>query len=137
VGLGLEAAEAIRITRAARPGAVETSTQEKFVTMFADAWRTAPPVIPSASRFVGCLLGGALGDALGYPVEFAQDVAVIEGVLGVLPPACLPSFQGTRGVVSDDTQMTLFTAEGLVRAQCRFVDRGICSPAAVLQGAYP
>jgi len=26
----------------------------------------------SRDRFAGCLLGGALGDALGYPVEFER-----------------------------------------------------------------
>jgi ADP-ribosylglycohydrolase len=33
---------------------------------------------------------------------------------------------GRVGAVTDDTQMTLFTAEGLLRAHVRFVGRGIC-----------
>jgi ADP-ribosylglycohydrolase len=47
------------------------------------------------------LLGGALGDALGYPIEFSRDAF----------PDAAPAFEG---IVSDDTQMTMFTAEGLV-----------------------
>jgi len=38
--------------------------------------------------------------------------------------------------MSDDTQMTLFTAEGLFRAAHRGMDRGVCSPPVVLLGAY-
>ena len=29
-------------------------------------------------RFIGCLLGGAVGDALGAPVEFLSDSAIRE-----------------------------------------------------------
>jgi ADP-ribosylglycohydrolase len=32
--------------------------------------------------------------------------------------------------------MTLFTAEGLIRAHRRWVDRGICDVAGVVRGAY-
>jgi len=32
---------------------------------------------PSRSRVLGCLLGGALGDALGYPIEFVRSAAEI------------------------------------------------------------
>ena len=28
------------------------------------------------SRYQGCLLGGAVGDALGYPVEFMEEDAI-------------------------------------------------------------
>ncbi len=61
------------------------------------------------SRMIGCLLGGAIGDAMGYPVEFMRytDIARYFGGAGVRD---LPE----RNVVSDDTQMTLFTAEGLL-----------------------
>ncbi len=55
----------------------------------------------------GCLLGGAVGDALGAPVEFAPITSRSEGVTG---------FPTGRAEVTDDTQMTLFTAEGLIRA---------------------
>jgi ADP-ribosylglycohydrolase len=86
-------------------------------------------------RFVGCLLGGAVGDALGAPVEFDRwsEIEVKFGDTGVrgFEPA-----YGRLGAITDDTQMTLFTAEGLIRAENRFVDRGIVSVAGVLHRAY-
>ncbi|WP_412541876.1 ADP-ribosylglycohydrolase family protein [Longispora sp. K20-0274] len=50
------------------------------------------------------LLGGALGDALGEPVEF-------------LSRAAMPADLRPGPHISDDTQMMLFTAEGLIRAR--------------------
>jgi ADP-ribosylglycohydrolase len=91
---------------------------------------------PSLSRFVGCLLGGALGDALGYPVEFLQTAIEIERAIGPISRAQLQKARGGVAVVSDDTQMTIFTAEGLVRARHRGVAHGIGSEVAVLRLAY-
>lgn len=61
-------------------------------------------------RIRGCLLGGAAGDALGYQVEFTLLDAMIKqhGKHGVRTMA---------PYISDDTQMTLFTAEGLLMGQ--------------------
>ncbi|MDN5933360.1 MAG: ADP-ribosylglycohydrolase family protein [Pseudonocardia sp.] len=66
------------------------------------------------SRVRGCLLAGAVGDALGAPVEF-DSVDAIRARLG---PAgvtdLLPSGYGPPGLITDDTQMVLFTVEALV-----------------------
>jgi len=43
---------------------------------------------------------------------------------------------GRIGAITDDTQMTLFTAEGLIRAQQRLWDRGICNVPATVWRAY-
>lgn len=86
------------------------------------------------SRFRGCLLGGALGDALGYPIEFRSLPEIRE--MYPTPPVRLPCDRSGVAVVSDDTQMTLFTAEGMIRGYQRFRDRGICSPQNVLLHAY-
>lgn len=61
----------------------------------------------------GVLLGGAVGDALGAPVEFwsLRDIRHEYGPDGV--GAMLP-FDGRIGAITDDTQMTLFTAEALM-----------------------
>lgn len=68
------------------------------------------------SRITGCLLGGALGDALGYPIEFVKPGVAILERHGSRPPATLLYAGLDGGKVSDDTQMTLFSAEALVRA---------------------
>lgn len=74
--------------------------------------RAAPPAPRLASRVLGCLFGGALGDALGYPIEFRSWAQIAErfGPAGLTAPLV----QGGRSLVSDDTQMTLYTAEGLL-----------------------
>ncbi len=65
-------------------------------------------------QITGCLLGGAVGDALGAPVEFLT-LTEIRRRFG--PPGVrdyLPAY-GRAGAITDDTQMSLFTAEGLLR----------------------
>jgi ADP-ribosyl-[dinitrogen reductase] hydrolase len=75
-------------------------------------------------RFRGCLLGGAAGDALGAPVEFLSLAEIThrfgEGGIREYSPA-----YGKVGAITDDTQMTLFTAEGLLRAWVRVCERGV------------
>jgi ADP-ribosylglycohydrolase len=63
------------------------------------------------SRIRGCLLGGAVGDAIGAPVEFLslQQIRHRFGTDGIRDYA--PAY-GRRGAITDDTQLTLFTAEG-------------------------
>ena len=71
----------------------------------------------SASRITGSLLGGAIGDALGYPVKFTslEEIERRYGTNGV--PACLvPNPHTGLACFSDTTQLTLFTAEGLIYA---------------------
>ena len=69
---------------------------------------------PFVDRLLGCLLGGAVGDGFGYAVEFMSLAAIRQefGPDGLREPV----HQGGRLVVSDDTQMTLFTLEGMLRA---------------------
>lgn len=93
---------------------------------------TAPSAL---SRIRGCFLGGAIGDALGAPVEF-NTTSQIRSQFG---PSGLTAFApafGLRGAITDDTQMTLFTAEGLTRADNRGRDRGICNVPNVVRNAY-
>jgi ADP-ribosylglycohydrolase len=66
------------------------------------------------SRFRGCLLAGAVGDALGAPVEF-MSLDEIAGRYGPDGPLDLEAGPYPAGSFTDDTQMTLFVAEGLIR----------------------
>src|SRR5260370_4673369 len=77
------------------------------------------PRIPSDSQlrshFRGCLLGGAVGDALGAAVEFLDLDEIVKsyGEQGIRDYA--PAY-GKLGAITDDTQMTLFTAEAVLSA---------------------
>ena len=67
------------------------------------------------NKIKGCLIGGAIGDALGYPVEFLSDGFIFSkfGEKGIT------EYQLNKdgvAIFSDDTQMTLFTADGLLTA---------------------
>ncbi|WP_055493816.1 ADP-ribosylglycohydrolase family protein [Streptomyces sp. TP-A0356] len=77
------------------------------------------------ARVRGCLLGGAIGDALGYPIEFAalDRIRATHGAKGIT--GFVPSGGGVVGRVTDDTQMTLFTVEGLQQAHERERHKGI------------
>ena len=77
-------------------------------------------------KFLGCLIGGAAGDALGYAVEFLSEPAISarygnEGITEY-------RLQGGLARISDDTQMTLFTANGLLAGKTRGCMRGIMAP---------
>ncbi len=82
----------------------------------------------------GCLLGGAVGDALGAPVEFLSDAAILHryGPGGI---ADFESCYGVVGAVTDDTQMTLWTLEGLCRGIVRGQLRGVSSIYSVVHGS--
>ena len=87
------------------------------------------------SRIRGCLLGGAIGDAVGASVEFMR-LAEIKARFGPHGIAEFAPAYGRIGAITDDTQMTLFTAEGLLRAHIRSNKGDICSVPAVICHAY-
>lgn len=64
----------------------------------------------------GCLIGGAVGDALGYAVEFVGEPYIFSkyGKDGIT--AYDLDRKTGKAIISDDTQMTLFTAAGLINA---------------------
>ena len=83
----------------------------------------------------GSLIGGAAGDALGYPVEFMDEVEIFSkyGENGIT------EYELTHGKaeISDDTQMTLFTANALLFRETRGVLRGIAGkPRSYIARAY-
>ena len=82
------------------------------------------------NRIRGCLLGGAVGDAFGYPVEYLtfEQIQKKYGKAGIL------GYDLTNGFaeISDDTQMTLFTANALLFADTR---RRVGAPGGTIEGA--
>lgn len=85
--------------------------------------------------FRGCLIGGAIGDALGAPVEFLRH-AEIERRYGRGGIRELEPGPSGKAKITDDTQMTIFTAEGILRAAARGNRRGICHPPTAVFYAY-
>lgn len=67
-------------------------------------------------RFEGTVVGLAVGDALGFPVEFIGSAEIRRrygphGITDFVPPRSHP-----LGTYTDDTQMSLATARALMRA---------------------
>jgi ADP-ribosyl-[dinitrogen reductase] hydrolase len=93
------------------------------------------PEITTRDRFLGCLLAGAVGDALGAPIEFLSLKQIHEqhGPVGVTG---MTTGVWPAGTITDDTQMTLFTAEGLLRRDMRGHSRGVYPSISVVTNAY-
>lgn len=72
----------------------------------------------------GCLMAGAAGDALGYDVEFKsrKEILTLYGERGITE---FKLDSNRKALVSDDTQMILFTANGMLMGITRGYMRGI------------
>ncbi len=81
------------------------------------------------------MVGGAIGDAFGAVVEFSSIDAIKEkyGKDGITDLDCAESGYAE---ITDDSQMTLFTAEGILRAITRGNQRGIGHPPISIYYAY-
>lgn len=85
----------------------------------------------------GGLFGGAVGDALGYPVEFLLEDEIKKqyGEDGIQEYSFF--YEDGVAVISDDTQMSLFTANGILFGDTRGCLRGIqSSPSNYVLMAY-
>ena len=78
-------------------------------------------------RIRGSLIGGAIGDALGYPVEFMSRDSILSRYGGRGITTFSLDRQG-KALISDDTQMTLFTANGLLFGVTRGYTHGVAGP---------
>ena len=76
--------------------------------------RRAPPTMPEPpdirDRFRGVLLGTAVGDALGLPAEGLSRARVERMFRGRWRHRLV----GRRGMISDDTEHTVFVAQCLL-----------------------
>lgn len=77
----------------------------------------------SIDKFRGCLKCGAAGDALGYAVEFLREPQIFSRY----EKNGITEYALKNGVaeISDNTQMTLFTANGLLLGTTRGMTRGV------------
>ncbi len=83
--------------------------------------------ISTHDRIVGSLIGGAIGDALGYQCEFTRGIKERE----------YDTFEDDYGIFSDDTQMMLFTANAYLWRETRGMLRGIAmQPVDAIYFAY-
>ena len=98
---------------------------EKMALLMLEKQRQARE--PYRDKIRGCLLGGAVGDALGYPVEFLSW----KNIQSRFGPGGIQSYDWDMetglALISDDTQMTLFTANGILFRETRGKLRGIAS----------
>ena len=71
----------------------------------------------------GSMIGGAIGDALGYAIEFSSE----SQIFGTYGPDGITEYELSNGkaLISDDTQMALFTADGILVGETRLRMRGI------------
>ncbi len=75
-------------------------------------------MITYQDRIRGSLIGGATGDALGYTIEFVNENRIFGqfGEKGITGYAISQNGK-QEALFSDDTQMTLFTANGVLCAE--------------------
>ena len=85
----------------------------KFKSLFAK--------VDKEDRIRGCLIGGAIGDALGYPVEFMSLGEIYDQygqrIIQLDTEPKWTNVEAGKAAISDDTQMVLFTAMGLIAAE--------------------
>ena len=104
----------------------ETKEQIDFIEQFINSNKAykedKAKRVPDSIR--GCLMAGAVGDALGYEVEFMSRRSILSrfGENGITKFAL---DRNGKALISDDTQMTLFTANGMLMGLTRGYMRGI------------
>lgn len=143
VECGVSAQAAITSIKRARRGTIETKAQEEHVRQQREVVDTPLGVVVGnglpmgiEQRFLGSLLGGAIGDALGAAFEFVSS-ARIEAALGgpvvrdyheALPTSLM--YPRPPGRPTDDTAMTIALLESLSQnghpLTIRALHRGIC-----------
>jgi len=128
IELGMDQADAVKVVRRVRPGAIETSAQLDHVHGAVAIPEPGPALSRAAieDRAVGAMLGLAVGDAVGTTLEFRPrgKFARLSDMVGGGPFGLKP------GEWTDDTAMalalmdSLLVNEGLDEADlmARFVD---------------
>ena len=79
------------------------------------------------NRIRGCMIGGAIGDALGWPVEFKGEREIFNKYWPDWVESYALNASG-EAEITDDTQMALFTANGLLFGETQKVIGGSDKP---------
>lgn len=112
VDLGWLPEKAMSAVRQVRPGAIETPAQERYVRSLSAVPEVAPALDRESvvDRALGCLIGLAVGDALGTTLEFQpRDRSPrVADIVGGGP------FNLRPGEWTDDTSMALALAHSLL-----------------------
>jgi ADP-ribosyl-[dinitrogen reductase] hydrolase len=102
---------------------VEYTRGSRAGKAFRPRWAALPDVAapPVGDRYRGCLVGAAVGDALGAPVEFMTYREIVgrfgpQGVTAMESSHHVPAGAFLPGSVTDDTQLTLATARACLAA---------------------
>ena len=127
-----------KMPKASHRKSPETQEQIDFVRRFVDSCKQRGEhlKLKTKDRIRGSLMAGASGDALGYSVEFMSRKSILAqyGTKGITKFDL--SSEG-KALVSDDTQMTLFTACGMLMGVTRGYMRGVGGqPEGYVDGAY-
>lgn len=114
--LGVDPADAVKQVRKARPGAIETPNQKRYVLGIVPAPEPKPNIDAVRDRAIGALVGLAVGDAVGMPLEFKprDSVALLVDMIGGGP------FDLQPGEWTDDTSMALCLADSLIAGDGAF-----------------
>jgi ADP-ribosylglycohydrolase len=78
--------------------------------------------MPSLDKFQGCIVGLAIGDALGRPTEFIHSMEQIREQFGREGVMDFEADSHPAGAYTDDTQMSLCVARALIKAGHRSLD---------------
>ncbi len=112
VELGWDPENAINAIRRVRPGAIETQAQERHVGAQSPIPEPHRDTTPGAveDRALGCLIGLAVGDAIGTTLEFStrDSKPRLHDMVGGGP------FRLKSGQWTDDTSMALALADSLI-----------------------
>lgn len=84
--------------------------------------------------YQGCLVGGAIGDALGWPIEF-HHMPEIQARYGKDGITDLDIKHG-KAEITDDTQMTIFTADGLLKSAINKFDENTIPDMRIVLNSY-
>jgi ADP-ribosyl-[dinitrogen reductase] hydrolase len=118
---------ALKVVAEARRGAGPLPHQRRWLATLLDEDDDQRRLIRAS------LFGGAIGDALGADIEFLSLNSIRADFPGGVD--LVLHRDGKPAEITDDTQMTLFTAEGLIRAMVRHQSKGICHPPSVVHHA--